>query len=138
MWCTFQSCWGVIWPNYVKCLAKCLSLLTLPSPVISKKVISLPHSELRLCDTTPITCIRVFAVSSYLVPEGVSFYELKFPVQGTCILTARSSSSGLCSAKFHANITHSPAEILGPMIVSTQIFPEQRTLLRKPRVKPLR
>lgn len=74
-----QNWCRVLRPNYVKCLAKCRAHKrcfyrsfspALPSAVISKKLISLPSASLRLCDATSMTCIRVSAVSSDLVPEG--------------------------------------------------------------------
>lgn len=65
-------------------------------------------------------CIRVTAVSSYLVPEGVSFYEPETFFYGGQMdpdNTVLFISHG--STKFHTNTSQNPAQKLRPVMVTT-------------------
>lgn len=141
MHCSLQNCCRVIWPNYVKCLAKCLARAYYTSPFSCS---STPNYKQEIDKPAKLWIKAVWCNFSDLYqsfccgfifgPWGeVSFYELKFSVQDSYIWTMPCSSSRHCS-KFHINTAqHRYSGHDGLRVNSSETM-----LLRKPWAKPLK
>lgn len=125
-----QNWCRVLWPNYVKCLAKCrahkrclLQVFLSCSPICShKQEIDKPAKRFIKavwCNFNDLH--QSFCHQFRFGPWGGISFELKFPVQGRYILTSLTSLRH-SSVKFTVNRPHSPAKTVTPAMGFTLIF----------------